>query len=130
MVRRSDCCSHSTKKRSPSIQQVPTSANVRPVSNLKNPNAHGRRVIKKTMEDVQELHAEKDFKYKVPSPKTRIIGLLKRLMKDADEVATDRDIDEQYSNLREKTRAVVFGHPLYLYSSYSTSAKGHVRLCN
>ncbi|CAO3661169.1 unnamed protein product, partial [Rhizopus stolonifer] len=44
--------------------------------------------------------------YKVPSPKTRIIGLLKCLMEDADEVATDRDIDEQYSNLREKTRAV------------------------
>lgn len=58
------------------------------------------------MEDVQRQHAEKGLKYKVPSPKTRIIGLLKRLMEDADEVATDRDIDEQYSNLREKTRAV------------------------
>ncbi|KAG1337357.1 hypothetical protein G6F61_014930 [Rhizopus arrhizus] len=58
------------------------------------------------MEDVQRQHAEKGLKYKVPSPKTRIIGLLKRMMEDADEVATDRDIDEQYSNLREKTRAV------------------------
>ncbi|CAO3698559.1 unnamed protein product [Rhizopus stolonifer] len=58
------------------------------------------------MEDVQKLHTEKGLKYKVPSPKTRIIGLLKRLMEDADEIATDRDIDEQYSNLREKTRAV------------------------
>ncbi|CAO3670988.1 unnamed protein product [Rhizopus stolonifer] len=58
------------------------------------------------MEDVQKLHTEKGLKYKVPSPKTRIIGLLKRLMEDADEIATDRNIDEQYSNLREKTRAV------------------------
>ncbi|KAG1451601.1 hypothetical protein G6F56_008045 [Rhizopus delemar] len=90
----------------PLFQQVLTSANVRPVSNLQNPNAYGRRDIKKTMEDVQRQHAEKGLKYKVPSPKTRIIGLLKRLMEDADEVATDRDIDEQYSNLREKTRAV------------------------
>ncbi|KAG1439059.1 hypothetical protein G6F56_012419 [Rhizopus delemar] len=31
--------------------------------------------------------------------------LLKRLMEGADEVDTDTDIDEQYSNLREKTRA-------------------------
>ncbi|KAG1442199.1 hypothetical protein G6F56_011168 [Rhizopus delemar] len=58
------------------------------------------------MEDVQRQHVEEGLKYKAPSPKTRIIGLLKRLMEDADEAVTDRDIDEQYSNHWEKTRAI------------------------